>query len=235
MGFHYFPLALPFLLALAGLYVLVLVLLGMRVLSYAYVNMGLRPTSVLLIYLLSLLGSYVNIPLFQLPGERVLQGQVVVYAGMQYVVPVVRNWPGTLVAVNVGGAVIPILLSLYLIVYHNVYGKALIATAIVAAVCHLLAHPVPGVGIAIPTFIPPIAAAVTAMLLSRAQAGPLAYIGGSLGTLIGADLLNLGKIEGLGAPVASIGGAGTFDGIFVTGLLAVVIASLVSPRAPARG
>jgi uncharacterized membrane protein len=44
--------------------------------------------------------------------------------------------------------------------------------------------------------------------------------------LIGADLLNLGKVQGLGAPVASIGGAGTFDGIFLIGILAVLIASL---------
>jgi len=52
----------------------------------------------------------------------------------------------------------------------------------------------------------------------------MAYISGTLGTLIGADLINLGKIEGLQAPVASIGGAGTFDGIFFTGILAVLLA-----------
>ncbi len=55
---------------------------------------------------------------------------------------------------------------------------------------------------------------------------PLAYISGSLGTLIGADLLNLDKLQGLGAPIASIGGAGTFDGIFLTGIVAVLVASL---------
>jgi len=74
-------------------------------------------------------------------------------------------------------------------------------------------------------FVPALAAAVIALLLSREYAAPLAYIGGSLGTLLGADLLNLGKIQGLGAPVASIGGAGTFDGIFLIGILAVLIAS----------
>jgi len=69
-------------------------------------------------------------------------------------------------------------------------------------------------------------------LLSRRYAALLAYIGGSVGTLIGADLLNLGAIQGLGAPVASIGGAGTFDGIFLTAILAVLIAGL-SPAVPA--
>jgi len=71
-----------------------------------------------------------------------------------------------------------------------------------------------------------------AMLLSREDSAPLAYIAGSLGTLIGADLTNLDKVRGLGAPVASIGGAGTFDGIFLTGILAVLLASLYArPRA----
>ncbi|MGO9443606.1 MAG: DUF1614 domain-containing protein, partial [Thiobacillaceae bacterium] len=70
------------------------------------------------------------------------------------------------------------------------------------------------------------ATAIVAVTLSRRRAAPLAYISGSLGTLIGADLLNLGKIQGLGAPIASIGGAGTFHGIFLTGQLAVVFASM---------
>jgi hypothetical protein len=41
-------------------------------------------------------------------------------------------------------------------------------------------------------------------------------------------LLNLGKIQGLGAPVASIGGAGKFDGIFLTGIIAVLLAGFIS-------
>ena len=80
-----------------------------------------------------------------------------------------------------------------------------------------------------------LATAVLAFLLSREYAAPLAYIGGSMGTLIGADLSNLDKIGGLGAPVASIGGAGTFDGIFLTGILAVLLASLFPSRGRCRG
>jgi uncharacterized membrane protein len=99
-----------------------------------------------------------------------------------------------------------------------------------------VAYPVKGVGIAEPTFVPPIISTMVALLLSREYAAPLAYISGSLGTLIGADLLNLGKVQGLGAPVASIGGAGTFDGIFVTGILSVLLVSLMSGRKhPADG
>ena len=43
-----------------------------------------------------------------------------------------------------------------------------------------------------------------------------------------ADLLNLKKISKLGAPIASIGGAGTFDGIFLTGIFAVVLAAFLT-------
>jgi hypothetical protein len=89
---------------------------------------------------------------------------------------------------------------------------------------------VPGIGIAVPVFFPAVTTAVVALLLSREFAAPLAYVGGSLGTLIGADLTNLDKVRGLGAPVASIGGAGTFDGIFLTGILAVLLAGLYHRR-----
>jgi|SRR6266436_6633265 len=99
---------------------------------------------------------------------------------------------------------------------RRLWGPGLLTIGCVAVVCHLLAQPVPGVGIALPVFVPSLAAAVVALLLSRRQAAPLAYVSGSLGTLIGADLLNLDKIQGLGAPVASIGGAGTFDGVGVS-------------------
>jgi len=107
-----------------------------------------------------------------------------------------------------------------------------IATAAVALALHWLANPVPGIGIAVPVFWPALITAVVALVLSRENAAPLAYIAGSLGTLIGADLTNLDKVRGLGAPVASIGGAGTFDGIFLTGILAVLLASLVPTRRP---
>jgi uncharacterized membrane protein len=104
----------------------------------------------------------------------------------------------------------------------------------VTAVVHWLAYPVKGMGIAVPVFIPPVVAAVTALLLSRQSAPPLAYISGSLGTLIGANLLNLGQIQALGAPVASIGGAGRFDGIFMTGVLAVLLAGVAGVKPAAR-
>ena len=68
-------------------------------------------------------------------------------------------------------------------------------------------------------------------LLLEVPPPALSYIVGTLGTVISVDLTNLGNLQRLGAPVASIGGAGTFDGkIFLTGIMAVLLASLMSPK-----
>jgi uncharacterized membrane protein len=195
-------------------------------------KLGVGPGAAMLLLVGSLIGSYFNIPITVLPGQPVMSGEIVDFYGMRYVVPFVTSWPGTVLAVNVGGAVIPTIMSTYLVIRYNLWLKAAIATAIIAAIIHGMATPVAGVGIAVPVFAPVVATAIIAFILSREYAAPLAYIGGSMGTLIGADLLNLDKISGLGAPVASIGGAGTFDGIFLTGILAVLLAGIASPSRP---
>ncbi len=220
----YNPFGLLLFLAFWFLLGLLVVLVQIGILQYAFETMGVSRRYMLALLLLCLLGSYVNIPVLQLPGEHLRSGEVVEFYGVQYFVPVLVNSPGTIVAVNVGGAVIPCVLSLYLIVKHRLFEQSILAVAIVTLVVHWLARPVPGVGIAVPIFIPPVITAIAALMISRWKAAPLAYIAGSLGTLIGADLLNLGKVRGLGAPVASIGGAGKFDGIFLTGLVAVLLA-----------
>ena len=122
------------------------------------------------------------------------------FFGIQYNVPVVENLSGTVVAINVGGAVIPTIMSLHLLVSRSLWVPGAIAIAIVAVVLHWLANPVPGVGIAVPVFIPAVVTAVVSLLLSRINTALLAYISGSMGTLIGADLTNLDKVQDLGAP-----------------------------------
>jgi len=228
--YHYLPLAPSFFAMLVGIFIGVLILQSLR---YAYVSLGISSGTALFLLFASLIGSVFNIPIVQLPPEPVVSDRVIDFFGMQYTVPVVTHWRGTVIAVNVGGAVIPTLLSLYLLSARNLWIKGTIATAIVALVLHWLANPVPGLGIAVPVFVPVIATAAVALILSREDAAPLAYIAGALGTLIGADLTNLDKVSGLGAPVASIGGAGTFDGIFLTGILAVILSNLF-PHRPAR-
>jgi len=220
---HFFPLTPVFILALFALAVLV-AFVQVGILRYAYEKIGVARRHVFAVLLATLLGSYVNIPVAELPPEEVVSNQVVSFFGIEHVIPRVQEWPRTIIAVNVGGALVPTLLSLYLLVKRRLYGPGLLAVAVVAVVVHTMSYPVRGVGISVPVFIPPLVAAATAMLLARRAAPSVAYIAGSLGTLIGADLMNLGRIQGLGAPVASIGGAGTFDGVFLTGIVAVLLA-----------
>lgn len=229
---QYLPVTPGLFAILVLLFAGLIILIQLRVLRYAYMRLGLGPGAALFLLFGSLVGSYFNIPVAVLPGGTVRSGEIVDFFGMRYVVPLVTEWPGTVLAINVGGAVIPTLMSTYLVVRYQLWLKAAIATAAIAFFIHLLATPVQGVGIAVPVFAPVLVTAILAFLLSREYAAPLAYIGGSMGTLIGADLLNLDKIGTMGAPVASIGGAGTFDGIFLTGILAVLLAGLASPSRP---
>ena len=227
---QYMPLALPFFLAIWILFAFLVALIQIGILQHVFESMGVNRRYMLGLLLLCLVGSYINIPVAELPAERMRSERVVEFFGMQYVVPVLVRHPQTIIAVNVGGAVIPVLLSIYLMVKHRLYVASIPAVGIVTIAVHSLAQPVPGVGIAVPIFIPPLITALVALFISPWRAGPLAYIAGSLGTLIGADLLNLGKVRGLGAPVASIGGAGKFDGIFLTGIVAVLLAGLLGGR-----
>lgn len=220
---HYLPLAPLFYGLLALLLLIAVVLIELGVMHYTADRLGIGRKTVYLLLLFCLLGSYINIPVAELPPERVKSNEVVQFFGVWYVVPEVHQWPGTVLAVNVGGAVIPVLLSLYLLIRNRIYGKVFFGTLIVTAIVHLIATPVPGVGISVPILIPPLVAALVGVILGRAQSAPVAYVSGTLGTLLGADLLNLGALQGLGAPVASIGGAGTFDGVFLTGILAVLL------------
>ena len=234
LGIHYYPLTLPFLLVLLGGLVVLTSLAVLRVLRFAFSQLGIAPGYFFTWLFLSLAGSYVNLPIMRFAPEQMTRLGEVPFYGVPYVIPTVETWPGTILAVNVGGAIIPVLLSLVLIVKNNLYKNAIWGVLVVSLACYLLAEPVPGLGIAIPVFYPPVIAAIVALLLSRRFAAPLAYVCGSLGTLIGADLMNLGNLQGLGAPVVSIGGAGTFDGIFVTALFAVALAGILTRRKLAR-
>ena len=194
-----YPPGLPLIFVLLILLGLLIFLVEVRILTYAYRKVGVHPRYAFAVMVLSLLGSYVNIPLYTTPGP-------------------------TVVALNVGGALIPILVSLYLMAHTGMLGRMLIGTAVVAAIVHQIAYVVPGLGIAVPMLVPPIVAAGVALVLAFRRAPPVAYVSGSMGTLIGADLLNLRQFWRLGAPMVSIGGAGTFDGVFLTGILAGLLA-----------
>lgn len=221
----YFPTAGPFVLLLLLLLLLLLFLLLVKITGYAFTKLGFSPIFVWALLAFTFLGGAVNLPVKTLVSKEVIiEPTKVSFFGLRYIVPGVEEKQETLIAVNLGGAVVPALVSLYLIIATGAFLEVLVAVAVTSLVIHRVARPIPGVGIGVPVLIPPLAAAVISLLISPKNSAPVAYISGTLGTLIGADLLNLGRVKELRAPVISVGGAGTFDGIFLAGIIAVLLA-----------
>jgi len=135
----------------------------------------------------------------------------------------------TIIAVNVGGCLIPVALAIYETV-HLVMAdgqallRLLLAVVVNTGVCYWMAKPMEGIGITMPGLFPAIVASLSALLLVPDQAPPVAFVAGVLGPLIGADLLHLRDIEKIATGIASIGGAGTFDGIVLSGIVAAYLA-----------
>ncbi len=219
------PFGFFFLVLLFFLLGLLFLFIHIGLITVAAGKIGLSPNQIFLFLLASLLGSHVNLPLARVRRETdPLEETLVRFFGVPYVVPRLSEEAYTVIALNVGGGLIPVLLSLYLWVKNGLSLEPVLGTTLLTYVTYRLARPIPGVGIGVPFLIPPILAALFAVLVAPSKAPVVAYISGTLGTLIGADLLHLKDIPRLRTPVASIGGAGTFDGIFLTGIVAVLLA-----------
>ena len=213
----------PLHIGLLGIVLLFLIaMLEVGIIESAYQKLGMSHRAVTLLLLLSIFGSYINIPIATISPPLVVHHHNVY--NLDYIAGFLPNPGDTIIAVNLGGAVIPVFLSAYLLMRVGGIAPALIATILVAVLVHHFSRIVPGAGIAVPTFIPGFAAAILAVLLTRQRRPVVAYVAGTIGCLIGADVLNLALVARLNAPIASIGGAGTFDGVFVSGIIAVLLA-----------
>lgn len=205
------------------LLVLLFTLVQIGLLHIAAEKLGIDFSKALFALFICLTGSVINLPLFSLP----LPPDTTPSPFRGWLVGVTRPRPDrVIIAVNLGGAIMPVLFSFYLFTRLEIGVLPIVlATVVVSSVSFLLSRPVPGLGIAMPVFIPPMVAAVSAFIFAPAQhAAAVAYICGTLGVIIGADILRLKEVKYIGAAVASIGGAGTFDGIFLTGIVAVLLA-----------
>lgn len=211
------------LFALAFIFLVTFVQLG--VLTIAFDRLGLSAESAYLLFFTLLLGSMINIPLFSIRSAGEADKKIPELYRLLLFPRTVLQQGKTIIAVNVGGCVGPVAFSTYLYAHHPVGGlQVLMAVLLVSLVSYAVSRPIRGIGIGMPILIAPLVAAFSAIWLNPEQSAPLAYIGGTLGVLIGADFARLRDIARLGVPVASIGGAGTFDGIFVTGIVAVLLA-----------
>ena len=193
-----------------------------QIITWGFEKLGISPEITLFLFLAILLGSLINIPLGR---KKIIYIEESRFFGFWKVPKLGIEG----LAINLGGAVIPILISFYFLFLSWKSGfdlkPILIATVLMIVVSKFLARTVPEKGISLPAFIPPIFSAIFAMILSPEFSAPCAFVSGTLGTLLGADVLNLRKIRKYGG-FLSIGGAGVFDGIFLVGIVSALLAGI---------
>lgn len=196
----------------------------------ALTKLGLSPHAAFIIVMGIFAGSVINIPVKRFSRDEEVFGDPLGMLGLGrlFALPHLERHHVTL-AVNLGGCVIPSLLAIYecLLVARRGTSAVLVLTVVTLAniaVCYRIARPLPRVGLAMPALIPPLAAASLSLLLIPDFAPPVAFVAGVFGPLIGADLLHLKEVVKIAPAVASIGGAGTFDGIVLSGLIATLLA-----------
>lgn len=216
-------------LAVLLLLLLLLPLFLADIMLTALARLGLSPEASVLAALGIFLGGMINIPVKQIPRTEVIESPAFGMFGFERVFPNrIRRTPYTVIAVNFGGCVVPVMIVLYELIRISRFGLAgllltLLAVAINVAACYHLARPIPKVGIAMPALVPGVLAALCGLVFHPELAPAIAFCAGVLGPLIGADLLHLKAIQSLNTNIASIGGAGTFDGIVISGILATLL------------
>ncbi|MDO5846497.1 MAG: DUF1614 domain-containing protein [Methanocorpusculum sp.] len=250
------PISIWLLLALVLLVIIGLPLLFFGLIGAALANLGFGFWAIVLLIIAVIAGSFVNLPLGSIrprihasdeaAPSRKPRGQ---YAPSMYdkmyrterfdvdAPSAAEQSRGTQICINIGGAVIPVLIALYVIISaasgnisHDAWYllKMAGAVALVSLTAFLTAKPVKGIGIAAPFFAAPLVSIISGLVLGGGfgiAAAGIAFVSGTLGTLIGADLLHLRDVADNDTPMLSIGGAGTFDGIFLTGIITALLAS----------
>ncbi len=219
---------LPIFLFLLLLFLLPLVFV--QFMGLALVKLRLDPSAAMLVIVGIFLGSVVNIPITRIARQdEVIAHPYPLFGFLDIGSHLQRSPRETILAVNLGGCVVPTLVAVYEILQIMVDSwiylfPIVLAVAINTAVCYRLAKPVKGIGIAMPALVPPLVAALTALLFAPAEAPSVAFVAGVFGPLLGADILHIREIPHIATGMASIGGAGTFDGIVLSGILAAYLA-----------
>lgn len=223
-------------LAILILIVVIIVLIPLAFLGLigaAFTRLGFSWLSALAVVLLILLGSTVNIPVYTIKRDMVRMNPGEISMSDPY-----AAWPredvwDTVISINLGGAVIPLCIALYVLyaAYPLVTTSLLVPLAIgtlgVSLITYTSTRALPGVGIQVPLLIP----ALTALLIGLVFGGSIglaasvtAMVSGIFGVLVGGNLAQLGKIRDLGIPAMSIGGSGTFGSVLFCCILPALIA-----------
>ncbi|MCM8818720.1 MAG: DUF1614 domain-containing protein [Candidatus Omnitrophica bacterium] len=216
---------LPFSIILLIIFLIILLplflfLLQIEIIRIALGKLGLPPFFAFVVLLASLIGSGINIPVYSKEATIFQPHRELFFLFQPFRLPEIET--KQIIAVNIGGCIIPLLLCIYLLPKAPLL-PTLFATIISTLICFKLSKIIPGIGVTIPALIPPIAAVLLAFIFSPDNKIPVAYISGVLGVLIGADLLNLPNLPSYPG-IMSIGGAGVYDGIFLVGIISVLLA-----------
>jgi uncharacterized membrane protein len=215
---------LPISLAIFLIFLVVIPFLIFMAPAVAFAKLGLSPLAGLAVFWFSLVGSLINIPVYRRELAYHEEPDELTTLFSRYFGVSIPAFNQQIIALNLGGAVLPGLLCLYLMSRVNA-APVFFATIVTTVFSYYISKPVKGVGVVLPAFIPPIIAAIAALLFaSEGNAPAVAYISGVMGILIGADLLRLHQIKRSGVAFLSIGGAGVFDGIFIVGIISVLLA-----------
>lgn len=204
-------------------------------------GLGFPPIIAILFIFASLFGGLVNIGFMEFTSdEPIVVYDEIRFFGFRWVFPRIIHHRKTILAVNVGGAIIPMIISLILLFYTIpnydsnpifTYIKILFATLFVTVFVNKFSIVRRGIGVLVPLFIPVMSTVIITLLLypilSVSNPFVIAYTSGTFGTIIGADILNLKRILRGYSQVISIGGAGTFDGIFMTGVMSILLLFLL--------
>ncbi len=223
MSYQIYPrIKASFIAVLFLILVLVFIFVSLNIFGTAFRKLGFPPEYSVYFLFLSLLGSYINLPIKKIRSRvPIISSRASDFLWSGYAASSLKAERIT-IDVNLGGAVIPVIMSVFLSTLVRLV-DVLIGVLIVTILIHKIAKPVKGSGIAINVLFPPFLAVVASLIISPHNAPLIAYISGTLGCLIGIDILNLKKIPDLGVPVVSIGGGGTFDAIFLTGIVSVLL------------
>jgi uncharacterized membrane protein len=227
------PLSIFAIIILIALLILVVPLLILGVIGSAFTRLGFSWISALAIVLLMLFGSFVNIPVYKFRRDmiRIAPPDSSVFGDYMQSTPV-PIWDST-IAINLGGAVIPVVVSLYIMYQATlITGTSLLISVcagiiLVAAITFVSTRSVPGSGIQVSTLIPGLTALLAGLMLSGGTglaAAVTAFVSGIAGTLLGGNIAHLFRIKDLDLPLVSIGGAGTFGAVFICCILPALIA-----------
>ena len=227
----FLPVSLPFfifLLALPFMLLAVSALLEWSPGPALHNVLGLSVFESVALYMTILVGGVVNLPVFEFKSRRDSEQRYVSYLGMKYPLPV---WHGhnTVVYINLGGCIFMLLASAYFVLSLQPL-TVLLSIAIVSMGIFLLSKPSRSVGYYVPALVPPLLSLGVALLGLSLYGGGLyncarlAFVSGVIGTILGTMLHNVLRLQKLSASSINAGGFGTFDGIFLTGVLSTIVA-----------